>query len=126
MITQEMLSEVLGVPVLSASEAGKTIKSPGQMKRHYAPKIPLRINVTEVREGEALLAFGLPLETEGYTMTLNLSKSQDLSEAAANLFAYLRALDQGAFQGIAVMPIPNQGIGIAINDRLNRAVSKGD
>lgn len=123
-ITQEMLSEVLGIPVLSASEAGDTIKSPGQMKRHYAPKIPLRINVTEVGEGEALLAFGPPLETEGFTMTLNLSKSQDLSEAAANLFAYLRALDQDAFKGIAVMSIPNQGIGIAINDRLNRAVSK--
>lgn len=123
-ITRDMIRAVLGTEILSSDHLSLTIKAPGQMKRHYAPKIPLRINVKEVLPGEALLAFGPPLETHGFTMTLNLSQSRDLSEAAANLFAYLRALDQKAFRGIAVMSIPDEGIGVAINDRLRRAAAK--
>ncbi|MFZ4541830.1 MAG: Sua5 family C-terminal domain-containing protein, partial [Rickettsiales bacterium] len=95
-------------------------KSPGMLESHYAPSIPVRLNATELDEEEALLAFG-PAPLLGALTTLNLSPSGDLLEAAANLFAYLRALDNGYHTAIAVMPIPAIGIGDAINDRLKRA-----
>ncbi len=91
------------------------------MKRHYAPSIPVRLNASDIKENEALLSFGphsLAAKTE-----LNLSPKGNLIEAAANLFAYLRRLDSKENRGIAVMPIPHEGLGIAINDRLNRASS---
>lgn len=98
-------------------------RSPGMLLSHYAPSIPVRINVTKVCPGEALLAFGpKPLAGAGYTV--NLSEKADLNEAAANLFAALRTLDDRKFSGIAVMPIPETGIGVAINDRLYRASVK--
>ena len=88
--------------------------SPGQLLRHYAPKAKLRLNADAARSGEAFLGFG-PGDA-----TLNLSPSGDLAEAAANLFTLLRQLDT-AYDAIAVAPIPNHGLGEAINDRLTRA-----
>jgi L-threonylcarbamoyladenylate synthase len=99
---------------------GDHTKAPGQLKRHYAPSIPLRINVCDVNEQQALLAFG-PSPLLGARKTFNLSPGGDLVEAAANLFSMLHELDSPEFESIAVMPIPAQGIGIAINDRLSRA-----
>lgn len=96
------------------------LASPGQLASHYAPSIPVRLNATHVDADEALLAFGgTPLQ--GAAATLNLSPKGDLLEAAANLFSHLRALDKPQHRSIAVMPIPDDGIGEAINDRLQRA-----
>jgi len=97
--------------------------APGQMKSHYAPSIPLRINVApEDREiGETLWTFGPHMPRRA---AMNLSKAGDLTEAAANLFIMMRALDLPGIRGIAVVPIPNIGLGRAINDRLNRASAK--
>jgi L-threonylcarbamoyladenylate synthase len=93
------------------------VQSPGQLLSHYAPRAALRINAVAALPGETLLGFG-PLAPK---TALNLSPTGDLREAAANLFAYLRALDALEPPGIAVMPIPEAGLGEAINDRLSRA-----
>lgn len=99
------------------------LMSPGQLASHYAPSIPVRLNATSVSSNEALLAFGPPLIGAG--QTLNLSPTGDLLEAAANLFAQMRALDTPHYAAMAVMPIPATGVGIAINDRLMRAAVRG-
>lgn len=106
-------------------------KSPGQMLRHYAPNTQIRLNAVDVDKEEALLAFGstkfMGIRTGGFAKDLpfplfkNLSESGDLDEAAHNLFSHLYALDQSGAKTIAVMPIPESGIGVAINDRLRRA-----
>jgi L-threonylcarbamoyladenylate synthase len=93
------------------------VQSPGQLLSHYAPRAALRVNAVAALPGEALLGFG-PFAPES---ALNLSPTGDLREAAANLFAYLRALDAQKPSRIAVMPIPEAGLGEAINDRLRRA-----
>ncbi|MFZ1989024.1 MAG: Sua5 family C-terminal domain-containing protein, partial [Alphaproteobacteria bacterium] len=98
------------------------IASPGMLKSHYAPEHPLRLNATTVAPNEALLAFG-PDVLSGARQTLNLSARGDLIEAAANLFAYLRMLDASVAGAIAVMPIPEDDLGEAINDRLRRAAA---
>jgi L-threonylcarbamoyladenylate synthase len=98
------------------------IKSPGMLASHYAPKKPLRLNAAAAAPGEALLAFG-PDPPRSILASLNLSASGDLVEAAANLFAYLHRLDASQAQRIAVMPIPEEGLGAAINDRLRRAAA---
>jgi L-threonylcarbamoyladenylate synthase len=95
--------------------------APGMLESHYAPRSKLRLNAKRVQNDEALLAFGEPLQ--GAAVTLNLSPDGNLVEAAAHLFAYLRQLDSLSLQGIAVMPIPNEGLGEAINDRLIRAAA---
>jgi L-threonylcarbamoyladenylate synthase len=101
--------------------ADGAISSPGMLSKHYAPDCSVRMNVADVRSGEALLAFGqTPLHARH---TLNLSPSGDLVEAAANLFRCLHILNALKPRGIAVTPIPNSGIGRAINDRLRRAAS---
>jgi len=89
---------------------------------HYAPVRPVRLNATTVAPDEALLAFG-PRPPGGATKTLNLSPSGDLEEAAANLFTMLRALDRAEVRAIAVMPMPRDGLGEAIHDRLSRAAA---
>ena len=116
-LPREQLESVLG----RLADAGDTDapRSPGMLERHYAPAQPLRLNATTVAPDEALLAFGTPLS--GAAATVNLSPARDLTEAAANLFAALRTLDQPRFTAIAVMPIPETGLGAAINDRLRRA-----
>lgn len=96
--------------------------APGMLASHYAPKTPLRLNAVDVRSGEALLAFGAGAPKIA-ARTLNLSPAGDLVEAAANLFAHLRALDAAGATTIAVMPIPDEGLGEAINDRLARAAA---
>ena len=90
---------------------------------HYAPRTRVRLNADHVADGEALLGFGdvLPRSAERATAVMNLSERGDLNEAAARLFGYLRALDARQATAIAVMPIPQEGLGEAINDRLRRA-----
>jgi len=118
-IPREDIEDVLGARLPQAKEDA-AIASPGQLERHYAPNTPLRLAATEVRAGEALLAFG-PTPPKGARHSVNLSPAGDLEEAAAKLFAALRELDAGGASAIAVMPIPNHGLGEAINDRLQRA-----
>ena len=99
---------------------GGPVRAPGLLGRHYAPRRPLRLGARRVAADEALLAFG-PEPPAGARITLNLSPRGDLAEAAANLFAMLRRLDEAEVRAIAVMPIPAEGLGEAINDRLRRA-----
>lgn len=106
--------EAITGPLAAASEK---IQSPGQLESHYAPVARLRLNVRQIEAGEALLGFGA---VEG--AWLNLSPGGDLKEAAANLFAMLRDMDEQV-SAIAVSPIPQTGLGEAINDRLQRAAS---
>ena len=122
--TREAIEAVIGPVALShAVPSGNAAhKSPGQLASHYAPARPVRLNATSVTADEGLLAFG-PQPPAGANQVLNLSVSGDLTEAAANLFAHLRALDQPANARIAVMPIPQTGLGLAINDRLRRAAA---
>lgn len=121
-----------GIPVEAIEEAlgqklvlpdNEKITAPGQLKSHYAPNATLRLNAGKP-ENEAWLGFG---PNEHDVPSLNLSPSGDLREAAANLFAYLRKLDQmateNALSKIAVAPIPMHGLGTAINDRLERAAA---
>ncbi|WP_291202277.1 L-threonylcarbamoyladenylate synthase [Hyphomonas sp.] len=116
-IPTSQIVEVLGRPVRFHG-AGDGINAPGQLKSHYAPNARLRLNVTSPEEGEGYLTFG-PEQPGG----LNLSPSGDLVEAAAKLFAVLRALD-ARYERIAVGPIPVSGLGEAINDRLQRAAHR--
>ncbi|TAK98844.1 MAG: threonylcarbamoyl-AMP synthase [Rhodospirillaceae bacterium] len=121
-ITADEITAVLGKPVsMTVAEGDSSApRSPGQLASHYAPELPLRLNAKQAEPGEALLAFG----TAPSEAALNLSPGGDLIEAAANLFAMLRALDDKArYRAIAVMPIPEAGIGVAINDRLRRAAA---
>jgi L-threonylcarbamoyladenylate synthase len=120
-ITSERLTELLGS--IAAPAAGRP-KSPGMLASHYAPSLPLRLEAVSAQPGEALLAFGREAPP-GFAEVLWLTRSGDLAEAAANLFAMLRRLDRPPFTGIAVMPIPEQGLGRAINDRLRRAAGAG-
>jgi L-threonylcarbamoyladenylate synthase len=99
--------------------------APGMLASHYAPRTPLRLDARRIERGEVLLAFG-PMPAEGQESAhavLNLSQRGDLIEAAANLFSHLRALDAAGAKTIAVMPIPHDGLGEAINDRLARAAA---
>ena len=119
-VTAEQIEESTGVCASRAFEGGDRPHSPGQLESHYAPRARVRLDATSVAPGEALLAFGpAPIATSG--PALNLSTRGDLVEAATNLFASLRALDQDGVLCIAVMPIPDRGLGEAINDRLRRA-----
>jgi L-threonylcarbamoyladenylate synthase len=122
--TREAIEAVIGPRALSdAIPSGDAArKSPGQLDSHYAPARPVRLNATSVAGDEALLAFG-PQPPAGARQVLNLSPDGDLTEAAANLFAHLRALDRPTNTRIAVMPIPQTGLGLAINDRLRRAAA---
>lgn len=119
-VTAEAIEAALGEPIGRALGGGDAPRSPGQLESHYAPRAPVRLNAIDVKPGEALLAFGpITLETSG--LVVNLSPTGCLREAAANLFASLRSLDQPGIVAIAAMPIPDQGLGDAINDRLRRA-----
>ncbi len=122
-VTREALEEVLGPLEIAAAEEGEeAVKSPGRLASHYAPGLPLRLDARDPGPREALLAFG-PDAPAGAAVTLNLSEAGDLREAAANLFAHLRALDRPGLAAIAVMPVPERGLGAAINDRLRRAAA---
>lgn len=123
-ITKEAIEEALH-DILSLQAEGKgggILKSPGMLESHYAPSTPVRLNVTAPRADEALLAFG-PHVPSGAKCVINLSVAGDDREAAARLFAAMRELDSPEFSAIAVMPIPEAGLGAAINDRLRRAAA---
>ncbi len=100
-------------------------RSPGCLSRHYAPCLPVRLDATTLHHGEALLSFG-PHHLTGCVAERNLSPQGNLHEAAANLFSMLRELDNSNASGIAVMPIPQDDLGYAINDRLRRAATPSD
>ena len=123
-VAREEIEKVLGKPLADADAASgeEGRASPGQLESHYAPGSPLRLDATAVGDDEALLAFGP--DAPRAAISMNLSPSGDLTEAAANLFAMLRALDkQAAGRVIAVSSIPMTGLGEAINDRLKRAAA---
>ncbi|HEY2177010.1 MAG TPA: L-threonylcarbamoyladenylate synthase, partial [Caulobacteraceae bacterium] len=115
-VTRSEIEAVIG-PLAEAEDDAR--RSPGRLARHYAPAAPLRLDATEPRPGEAFIGFGA-IGPEA----LNLSPPADLAEAAAHLFAYLRAADAQEPVAIAVAPIPNEGLGEAINDRLRRAAGQ--
>jgi L-threonylcarbamoyladenylate synthase len=120
-IAEERIAALVG-PLSTPEPTGSRFKSPGMLESHYAPELPLRLDAGAPRPGEALLAFG-PDVPAGAAVCANLSPSGDVLEAATNLFAMLRTLDQPGLAGIAVMPIPEAGLGRAINDRLRRAAA---
>lgn len=129
LIPRDTLEPVAGdisdAGVLAAE--GGDIRAPGMLASHYAPRRPLRLCATDVAADEALLAFGSQ-PPAGAAVTLNLSPTGDLVEAAANLFDHLHRLDARAppVRAIAVMPVPDEGLGRAINDRLRRAATPPD
>jgi len=123
-IGADELAAALGTPVETASKDA-AVTAPGMLASHYAPRAPLRLDVAEIRPGEACLAFGSdPLPgAEHAIASANLSPAGDLRQAAAALFAALADLDAHKPVAIAVAPIPRQGLGVAINDRLARAAA---
>jgi len=116
-LAREDIAAVLGAPLLEAGPC-ETPDAPGQLTSHYAPRAALRLNARRAEPDEILLGFGPQSEGEA---RLNLSPGGNLREAAANLFAMLRALDDSGAARIAVAPVPKRGLGLAINDRLARA-----
>jgi L-threonylcarbamoyladenylate synthase len=113
---------LVGPPEDPDADSGQPL-APGMLASHYAPRAKVRLNAQRLEPGEALLAFGLGAISgiDAAAVVMNLSERGDLAEAAANLFGHLRALDGKGVRTIAVMPIPNEGLGEAINDRLRRA-----
>lgn len=125
-LPREDIERVLGEKLARVPEEAEADEiqplAPGMLASHYAPRKPVRLNARQLDAGEALLAFGPRLiPGADKASVMNLSEAGDLVEAAANLFGYLRDLDAGGSRAIAVMPIPNEGLGEAINDRLRRA-----
>lgn len=125
-IAAEEIERVAGRPL--TRKTGTAVVAPGMLASHYAPRAAVRPNAGAVRPGEALLAFGPTRvkDAEIAVAVLNLSSSGDLREAAANLFSHLRALDRSDVAAIAVEPVPDEGLGEAINDRLARAAAPRD
>ncbi|MDB5619509.1 L-threonylcarbamoyladenylate synthase [Tardiphaga sp.] len=128
-LPREAIERLLGRLLVSvpqdAENATAQPLAPGMLASHYAPRTPVRLRARDVRPGEALLAFG-PVALPGLdnaVAVMNLSERGDLAEAATRLFGYLRALDTAGGTGIAVMPVPEHGLGEAINDRLRRAAA---
>jgi L-threonylcarbamoyladenylate synthase len=115
-ISRAQLETVVGE---LAATGSATITAPGQLRSHYAPRAAVRLHARSVRAGEVLLGVGAAAEGA----TLNLSPTGDTIEAAANLYRMLRELDASAAHTIAVSPIPDTGLGEAINDRLRRAAA---
>jgi L-threonylcarbamoyladenylate synthase len=112
-ITREAIEAMVG-PLAEAADDAK--RSPGRLVRHYAPEAPLRLNAAAAGPGEVFLRFG-----DGVESPFSLSPGGDVREAAQRLFACLRAADRLNPSGIAVAPVPEQGLGEAVNDRLRRA-----
>jgi L-threonylcarbamoyladenylate synthase len=123
-VARDAVEAIIGpleLPAEDPAEAAR--KSPGRIARHYAPRTQIRINARRVEPGEALLAFGpeLPAGADNAVVVANLSPTGDTEEAAANLFAFLHRLDAAGAKAIACAPVPMDGLGAAINDRLVRA-----
>lgn len=123
-ISRADIEKVLGKPLAAPTADPDRPQAPGMLSSHYAPAATVRLNAAKVEPDEALLAFGaeLPEGAESAVATVNLSPGGNLAEAAAGFFAALRDLDRQA-KKIAVMPIPDEGLGEAINDRLRRAAA---
>ncbi len=123
-LATDEIEAFLGVQLIRA-EHNAAIQAPGMMESHYAPDAAIRLDVKTVKRGEALLAFGPTRVAGSYeaSQILNLSESGDLREAASNLFDFMRQLDATGAVTIAVEPIPFDGLGEAINDRLKRAAA---
>jgi L-threonylcarbamoyladenylate synthase len=125
-VSLEAIEEVIG-RVERSTQGGETgaLRSPGQLVSHYAPSLPVRLNAVSAASDEALLAFGRPCK--GADVIFQLSRRADVSEAASRLFEGLRWLDTEGqrhdLHRIAAMPIPETGLGRAINDRLRRAAA---
>ena len=115
-IDETDITEILGLDLKKKAKDAK-ISAPGQLTSHYAPKGSIRLNSKVFKKSEVSLGFGEIL------CDLNLSQKENLTEAAANLFDYLHRLDEMGAEKIAVSPIPEEGLGIAINDRLRRAAA---
>jgi L-threonylcarbamoyladenylate synthase len=111
-LAAETIEAILGQPL---EAPGSAVEAPGMLHRHYAPRLPLRLDAQTAGSHEFHIGFG-PIPG-----TLNLSPAGDLAEAAANLFHALHTADASAATAIAVAPIPHHGLGITINDRLRRA-----
>jgi L-threonylcarbamoyladenylate synthase len=124
-VTAEQLEAVIGPIENDLPAATREFRSPGQLLSHYAPLLPVRMNATGISNDEALLAFGKPCD--GDCVIFQLSGTGDVIEAAARLFDGLRWLDaegqRRGLRGIAAMPIPDSGLGRALNDRLRRAAA---
>ena len=120
---ERVLGRLLLQPHLDADSDNGQPLAPGMLASHYAPRARVRLQADSIAPGEALLAFGLGAISgiDAASAVMNLSARGDLTEAAANLFGHLRALDARGARTIAVMPIPDEGLGEAINDRLRRA-----
>lgn len=118
-IAQEEIEVALGMKISVAGTEDGAPRSPGMLTGHYAPSLPVRPDAAAALPGEAMLGFGPGCGV----VSRNLSETGDLIEAAANLFAFMHDLDRPEFTGIAVAPIPDEGLGRAINDRLRRAAA---
>jgi L-threonylcarbamoyladenylate synthase len=128
-LPREAIERLLGRALIAPQEPDQADSphplAPGMLASHYAPRTRVRLQATDIRPGEALLAFGpntLP-GLDNAVAVMNLSEAGDLNEAATRLFGHLRALDTERATGIAVMPVPDHGLGEAINDRLRRAAA---
>jgi L-threonylcarbamoyladenylate synthase len=127
-VARAAIEQLLSRPVESAGRArSEAPLAPGMLASHYAPATRLRLDADAVAPDEALLAFGpnLPRGAAGAVAVLNLSATGDLVEAAANLFAHLRVLDRAGARAISAFPVPLEGVGVAIIDRLARAAAPG-
>ena len=120
-LAREAIEACIG-PLAGAALGEARPHAPGRLASHYAPRLALRLEAAAARADEALLAFGARVPP-GAALTENLSPTGDLVEAAANFFFMLRALDRPGLAGIAAMPVPEHGLGRAINDRLRRAAA---
>jgi L-threonylcarbamoyladenylate synthase len=120
-ITPEKIGKILKKKI-KINKKTKKIISPGQLKLHYSPGIPVKINVKNPKDNEAIIGLGRKFKNK--KNHFNLSKNGNLNEAANNLYKTLRKIKNSGFKSIAVNKIPNVGIGIAINDRLKKASSK--
>ena len=120
-ITKKQIYKILGEKIF-INKKTKLIKSPGQLKLHYSPGIPVKINTKISKKNEAIIGFGGKFKIK--KNHFNLSKNSNLNEAANNLYKTLRKIKNSGYKSIVVNKIPNIGIGMAINDRLKRASNK--
>jgi L-threonylcarbamoyladenylate synthase len=124
-VAREAIEAVLGMQLAAQVSSDARPVAPGALASHYAPRALVRLNADAIRPGEAALLFGgfEPVGLQDAAAVLNLSPGGDLAEAAAHLFGYLRQLDASGAITIAVSPIPHEGLGEAIDDRLRRAAA---
>ncbi len=120
----KILRPGLVFPEADPTSSSEELKSPGLLSKHYAPERPVFLNITEPRINQAHITFGPGKKTDLEAGLFNLSPSGDLQEAARNLYRALRDLDQPPFKAITICPLPQEGIGQALQDRLSRAASK--